>query len=103
MLPTSQNINGRLTIGENIADNGGVKESFKAYKKYLAKHDQEEERVPGFEQFDNHQLFYIGYAHVSPCPRFEKKKRLDLVWFTEARVYCELPADGATLSGKIQV
>lgn len=55
------NINGKLTLGENIADNGGVKEAFRAYKNYLSKHG-EEKKLPGLEQFDNHQMFFIGYA-----------------------------------------
>ena len=47
-----------------MADNGGVKETFKAYKMFLARHG-DEKRLPGFEQFDNYQMFFIGYAQVT--------------------------------------
>ena len=60
---TNLKINGKLTLGENIADNGGVKAAFRAYKRYLSLHG-EEKKLPGLEQFDNLQLFFIGYAQV---------------------------------------
>ncbi|CAD5211350.1 unnamed protein product [Bursaphelenchus okinawaensis] len=62
---TDMHIDGFGTQGENIADNGGIKQAFRAYKKYLQK-EGEEPRVPGFEQFDNKQMFFISYA-MSYC------------------------------------
>ncbi|CAJ0589888.1 unnamed protein product [Cylicocyclus nassatus] len=58
---TGLKINGRLTQGENIADNGGVKQAYKAYEAYLQKHG-EEERIEGLEQYNNKQMFFLGYA-----------------------------------------
>ncbi|KJH52617.1 peptidase family M13 [Dictyocaulus viviparus] len=55
-------VNGKLTQGENIADNGGVKEALKAYQKYVAHHG-EEPRLPGLQQFTNTQIFFLSYAH----------------------------------------
>ncbi|CAD6192583.1 unnamed protein product [Caenorhabditis auriculariae] len=60
---TGLSINGKLTQGENIADNGGVKQAFKAYKRYLEKHGAEA-RLPGLENVTNEQLFFLGYAQV---------------------------------------
>ncbi|VDO21540.1 unnamed protein product [Haemonchus placei] len=60
---TGLNINGKLTLGENIADNGGIKQALKAYRKYLNKQG-EEKRIEGLEQYSNEQMFFIGYASI---------------------------------------
>ncbi|KAK6060741.1 hypothetical protein COOONC_01597 [Cooperia oncophora] len=39
---TTLKLNGKLTQGENIADNGGLKLAFRAYKKVLKKHGSRE-------------------------------------------------------------
>ena len=56
-------INGELTKTENIADNGGVKESFTAYSNWLKKNGQDT-RLPGLEHFSDQQMFFIGYGQV---------------------------------------
>ncbi|ETN74275.1 peptidase family M13 [Necator americanus] len=58
---TGFNVNGKLTQGENIADNGGVRQAFRAYKNYLRKHG-EEKRIKGFEKYSNEQIFFLGFA-----------------------------------------
>ncbi|EPB78565.1 peptidase family M13 [Ancylostoma ceylanicum] len=58
---TALRINGKLTQGENIADSGGLKQAFSAYRNYLKKHG-EERRIKGLEQFNNEQMFFLGYA-----------------------------------------
>ncbi|KJH48374.1 peptidase family M13 [Dictyocaulus viviparus] len=55
------NINGTRSLGENIADNGGVKQAFRAYAKYLKKFGNEK-RLKGLEEFSNEQMFFIAYA-----------------------------------------
>ncbi|VDD93608.1 unnamed protein product [Enterobius vermicularis] len=59
---TDIRVNGKLTQGENIADNGGVKEAYRAYRKYVKQHG-EEGTLPGFENFSNEQIFFLSYAH----------------------------------------
>lgn len=61
---TGLHINGLLTQGENIADNGGVKEAYKAYKRYLEKLGHEEKRLPGLEEYTNEQIFFLSYAQT---------------------------------------
>ena len=51
-------LNGRLTLGENIADNGGMKQSYYAYMKWL----EDNGREPEVAGFTNEQLFFIGSA-----------------------------------------
>ncbi|KIH67029.1 peptidase family M13 [Ancylostoma duodenale] len=60
---TDMYINGKYTQGENIADNGAIKEAYRAYKNYLGRHG-EEKRIKGLEQFNNEQMFFLGYALV---------------------------------------
>ncbi|CAJ0933286.1 unnamed protein product, partial [Mesorhabditis belari] len=59
---TSLRVNGKLTQGENIADNGGVKEAFRAYQKYI-KSNGPEDRLPGLQEYTNEQIFFLSYAH----------------------------------------
>ncbi|XP_059019283.1 endothelin-converting enzyme 2 isoform X3 [Mustela lutreola] len=57
-----ERLNGRQTLGENIADNGGLKAAYNAYKAWLRKHG-EEQRLPAVG-LTNHQLFFVGFAQV---------------------------------------
>ncbi|XP_062574044.1 neprilysin-1-like [Saccostrea cucullata] len=58
-------LNGKLTLGENIADNGGLKESWMAYQKWLkkARDGKPEPHLPGLE-YTPKQLFFLNAAHV---------------------------------------
>ncbi|KAI4492198.1 hypothetical protein M0802_010004 [Mischocyttarus mexicanus] len=55
-------INGRMTQSENIADNGGLKQSFRAYKKWVSIHGQEP-LLPGVN-LTHDQLFFLNYAQI---------------------------------------
>lgn len=57
-------INGELTLGENIADNGGLREAFYAYKLYQQRNGRED-LLPGFENYTHEQLFFMSYGNVS--------------------------------------
>ncbi|BFZ23239.1 hypothetical protein BsWGS_26278 [Bradybaena similaris] len=57
-------LNGIQCQGENIADNGGLKEAYMAYRKYADEHNHSEPRLPGLLQFTSDQLFFINFAQV---------------------------------------
>jgi predicted metalloendopeptidase len=54
-----EHVNGKLTLGENIADLGGLKIAFAAWKKSL-----NSKPAPAFEGFSGEQRFFLGSAAV---------------------------------------
>uniref|UniRef100_A0A8C5BL71 Membrane metallo-endopeptidase-like 1 n=1 Tax=Gadus morhua TaxID=8049 RepID=A0A8C5BL71_GADMO len=61
-LAGGQNVSGISTLGENIADNGGVRQAFKAYLKWVAT-EGEEPHLPGLD-LNHKQLFFLNFAQV---------------------------------------
>ncbi|XP_056158200.1 endothelin-converting enzyme 1 isoform X1 [Lampris incognitus] len=55
-------LNGKHTLGENIADNGGLRAAYKAYVNWIKKNG-EEATLPALGM-TNHQLFFVGFAQV---------------------------------------
>jgi len=53
-------VNGKLTLGENIADAGGVSAAFAAWKK--RRDETPNENLPGLDFFTQEQMFFVGYA-----------------------------------------
>ncbi len=67
------NINGRLTLGENIADLGGLTMSYKAYQKSL----EGKPKPANIDGFTPEQRFFLGYAQVwatKSTPEFERQQ-----------------------------
>ena len=60
-------LDGDSTQGENIADNGGIRQAFHSYKKWLKQNsdqsNQEGELLPGLD-LNNKQLFFLNFAQV---------------------------------------
>ena len=59
-------LNGQNTLGENIADNGGVRESFRAYRNYIKNQNggNPEPKLPGLQEYTSEQMFFISFSQV---------------------------------------
>lgn len=64
-------LNGINTQGENIADNGGIKEAYLAYSKLLTRLGNEEPKLPGIN-LTGRQLFWVSAANVW-CSKIRKE------------------------------
>ncbi|MGH0166731.1 UNVERIFIED_CONTAM: hypothetical protein FKN15_051420 [Acipenser sinensis] len=61
-LAGGQHLSGINTLGENIADNGGIRQSYKAYQNYINNHGKED-LLPGID-LNHKQLFFLNFAQV---------------------------------------
>lgn len=58
-----KHLNGKVTLGENIADNGGLKTSYHAYMSWLQKHDDAGAVLPALNM-TKQQLFFLSFAQM---------------------------------------
>nr|XP_006128821.1 phosphate-regulating neutral endopeptidase isoform X2 [Pelodiscus sinensis] len=74
------NVKGKRTLAENIADNGGLREAFRAYRKWIEEKRQgvEEALLPGIP-FTHNQLFFLSYAHVR-CNSFRPESAREQIY-----------------------
>ncbi|GAW13144.1 hypothetical protein ANO14919_025220 [Xylariales sp. No.14919] len=70
-------VNGRLTLGENIADAGGVSAAFAAWKKRDA--DSPDQSLPGLDYFSHEQLFFVFYANWW-CNKIRKEQAINYIY-----------------------
>ncbi|XP_060075613.1 neprilysin-like [Ylistrum balloti] len=56
-------MDGYQTLGENIADNGGLKQAFKGYRAWVSSMGKEEPSLPGLNLTHN-QLFFVNFAQI---------------------------------------
>ncbi|KAJ8132689.1 hypothetical protein O1611_g937 [Lasiodiplodia mahajangana] len=70
-------VNGRLTLGENIADAGGVSAAFASWKKrQVATPDKS---LPGLDYFTHDQLFFVFYANWW-CGKIRKEQAVNYIY-----------------------
>lgn len=70
-------VNGRLTLGENIADAGGVNAAFAAWKE--AEGNTHENLLPGLQGFSKEQVFFISYGNWW-CGKTRPETAVNLVY-----------------------
>uniref|UniRef100_H2LMK6 Neprilysin n=1 Tax=Oryzias latipes TaxID=8090 RepID=H2LMK6_ORYLA len=61
-LANGLHLNGNNTLGENIADNGGIRQAYQAYRNHVKDHG-EEPPLPGID-LSHDQLFFLNFAQV---------------------------------------
>ncbi|XP_039296930.1 neprilysin-4 [Nilaparvata lugens] len=77
LLMKTVKVNGLLTLGENMADNGGLQQAYLAYKKSM-QNEKTELKLPGFQNFTSDQLFFLGFA-LNWCEASSKESLLQEV------------------------
>ena len=73
-------VNGKLTLGENIADNGGLKTALRAYQEWLYHHGNHElqANLPALNMTET-QLFFMGFSQVGM--KFVSSSTLNFILF----------------------
>ncbi|PKX88500.1 M13 family metallopeptidase [Aspergillus novofumigatus IBT 16806] len=70
-------VNGRLTLGENIADAGGLGAAFQAWKK--RDEASPDAHLPGLSNFSKEQLFFIAYGNWW-CAKTTKEAAIQAIY-----------------------
>jgi len=90
-------VNGKLTLGENLADNGGLANAFKAYQNWAAKQ-------PGgikaqkFGKFPGNQVFFYAFAQAWCAKQSVKSERLQAL--TDPHSPNKFRINGAVMNSK---
>ena len=61
-----ENLNGRITLGENIADNGAIKSAYHAYEQWTV--DNGPEAPLPLLNLTHKQLLFVSFAQVKYTP-----------------------------------
>ncbi|XP_046663447.1 neprilysin-2-like isoform X2 [Homalodisca vitripennis] len=81
---TMMTVNGVISQGENIADNGGLKLAWKSYEKILAELPHPEPELPGLKNFSPAQLFLLSMANIWCSKTRTETLKLNIITGTHA-------------------
>jgi endothelin-converting enzyme len=70
-------INGKLTLGENIADAGGLTAAFQSWK--LRDKESPDEMLPGLEDFTKEQIFFLAYG-LTWCGKHREEEMVQRIY-----------------------
>ncbi|KAI4257384.1 MAG: hypothetical protein L6R42_005701, partial [Xanthoria sp. 1 TBL-2021] len=70
-------VNGKLTLGENIADAGGLSAAFHAWKAIEKKHPSQ--LLPGLQHFTKEQMFFITYPSLF-CGKTRQERAVNSIY-----------------------
>ncbi|OLN86006.1 Endothelin-converting enzyme 1-like protein 2 [Colletotrichum chlorophyti] len=80
---TQVHIRANASLGENIADAGGVATSYAAWKKLQADDNAQDFDLPGLEGFSHDQLFFVKWAQTHCEKSASKEHSIYLVYRDE--------------------
>ena len=72
-------LNGKLTLGENIADAGGVDTAFLAWQQHRVDHPEQDKDLPGLARWTHEQLYFMAFASLW-CSKSERKLLVSQVY-----------------------
>lgn len=83
------NVDGKLTQGENIADTAGLNAAYGAYLQKIKKDKIKDQTLPGLENLDSNQLFFVSFSVAfcqSATQKFLAKVETDVHTKSSARI-----------------
>lgn len=70
-------VNGKLTLGENIADAGGLTAAFQSWRQ--RDEEKPDKQLPGFEEFSKEQVFFLAYG-LTWCGKIREEEAVRRVY-----------------------
>ncbi|NP_001296678.1 endothelin-converting enzyme 1-like [Hydra vulgaris] len=71
-----RHMNGKQTLGEDLADNGGLRQSLQAYQLWKEQHN-EEQKLPGLN-LTSEQLYFLAFAQVW-CTNYRESSAINQI------------------------
>ncbi|UJR21017.1 hypothetical protein I4U23_024117 [Adineta vaga] len=72
-------MDGELTQDENIADNGGLKEAFYAYQKWMRTNENMDKKLPGLSKYSAEQMFFLNFGRLWCAVSTDQSAKKDIL------------------------